>query len=344
MISRKTRLYFAILCAAALLLSACGAPAEKSASGSLPENSSSVSEADVSASAPQVPSPEDSSAAASDETVPASSEDSSGEAAAPPEVPAEAPAAETAPEAVPPSGTDAPSDKPAADSEPTAVKASSPVAGSVSAQAAATDLSYFDDAAFIGNSLVEGFRLYSGVKNCDYYSGTSMTIFGVGDYISQMSSKEYGKIYMLLGINEIGYNKDKLISAYSKVLDRLINDHPDALIYIMGVSPVTAKKEASSDVFTMDNIRAYNERLLQLAQDKNCCYIDLCDALAGEDGYLPADVSRDGVHFVAAEYKVWRDYLLLHYVPAEPQTEPSEEPPAESAPAEEPDTTEFKNP
>lgn len=199
--------------------------------------------------------------------------------------------------------------------------------GLVPAQEEPAGEEYFNDAAFVGNSLVDGFRMFSGLTNCDYYAATSMTILGISDYITQMSSVEYGKIYMLLGINEIGYQWDMLIQTYSDALDRLMTDHPDALIYIMGLSPVSAEREASSDVFTMDNVRGLNQRLLQLAEEKGCCYIDLCDALGGEDGYLPSDVTTDGVHFVASEYKVWRDYLFLHYIPAE-------EKPAEPAPPE----------
>lgn len=189
--------------------------------------------------------------------------------------------------------------------------------GLVPAREEPVDEAYFDDAAFVGNSLVDGFRMFSGLTNCDYYAETSMTIMGIGDYITQMSSVEYGKIYMLLGINEIGYQWDMLIQRYSDALDRLMADHPDALIYIMGLSPVSAGKEASSDVFTMDNIRGFNQRLLQLAEEKGCCYIDLCDALGGEDGYLPSEVTTDGVHFVPSEYQIWRDYLFLHYIPVE---------------------------
>lgn len=181
---------------------------------------------------------------------------------------------------------------------------------------------YFDDAAFIGNSLVDGFRLFSGLTNCDVYAATSMTIMGVGDYISQMSSHEYGKIYMLLGINEIGYDVEVFKNTYGDAVDKLLSDHPNALLYIMGISPVSAAKDASSDVFTMANVRKFNEKLYELADEKGCYYIDLCDALAGSDGFLPADVTTDGVHFTASEYTVWLDYLREHYIPVEEEMPP----------------------
>lgn len=203
----------------------------------------------------------------------------------------------------------------------------------VPAQAEPVGDEYFDDAAFIGNSLVVGFHMYSGLSNCDYYAKTSMTVLGIGDYITQMSSIEYGKVYMLLGINELTYSLDKLMEAYGRAVDRISKDHPGVLIYIMGVSPVSAAKNASSKTFTMANVRRFNERLLQFVEEKNCYYIDLCDAMGGDDGFLPADVTTDGIHFKPSGYKVWLDYLRYHYIPvAEPTEDPAEEPTEEPEP------------
>lgn len=179
------------------------------------------------------------------------------------------------------------------------------------------DDEYFADAAFIGNSLMDGFRLYSGLTCCDIYAKTSMTVLGVGDYLNQMADKEYGKIYILLGINEIGYESYTFKDYYTDMVERLQTDHPDAVIYIMGLSPVSRAKSDSHDYFNMERIGIYNERLHEIAEEKGCRYIDLCDALAGEDGYLPADVTFDGIHFTAEEYGVWLDYLRTHYIPDE---------------------------
>lgn len=182
-------------------------------------------------------------------------------------------------------------------------------------QSTPVDDAYFDDAAFIGNSLMDGFRLYSGLTNCDVYAKTSMTVLGVGDYITQMSALEYGKIYVLLGINEIAYDSFTFKDLYADMVDRLIADHPDATLYIMGLTPVSKAKSDSHEYFNMERIHEYNERLFELAEEKGCYYIDLCDALMGEDGYLPAEVTFDGIHFTAEEYGVWLDYLRTHYIP-----------------------------
>ena len=172
---------------------------------------------------------------------------------------------------------------------------------------------WFSDAAFLGNSLVDGFRLFSGLTTCDVFAATSMTVMGAGSLISQMNANQYGKVYILLGINEIGYEADYFKTQYSNMLDTIIAGQPDADIYIMGLSPVSEHKSSTDSTFTMDRVRLYNEKLLELASEKGCYYLDLCEALSDESGYLPASVTTDGVHFSASHYQVWLEYLRTHH-------------------------------
>lgn len=188
------------------------------------------------------------------------------------------------------------------------------------------DDDYFSDAAFMGNSLMDGFRLFSGLTTCDYYAATSMTVVGAttkacitldngsqGTLVQGLSQQPYGKIYILLGINEIGYDVDTFIDYYGQMLDAIIAAQPDCDIYIMSLTPVSATKSSGSDTFNMTRINEYNTALHQLAADKSCYYMDLVSALAGSDGYLPASETTDGVHFSAKIYKTWLDYVKTHY-------------------------------
>ncbi len=180
--------------------------------------------------------------------------------------------------------------------------------------AESVDDEWFSDAAFLGNSLVDGFRLFSGLTTCDVYAATSMTVMGAGSLITQMSAEQYGKVYILLGVNEIGFDAEYFKSLYADMLDTIMEQQPDADIYIMGLTPVSAHKSSTDRTFTMDRIRLYNETLLDLAEEKGCYYIDLVEALSDDSGYLPASVTTDGVHFAASHYQVWLEYLRTHHV------------------------------
>ena len=186
---------------------------------------------------------------------------------------------------------------------------------------------FFEDAAFVGNSLMDGFRLFSGLTTCTYFAATSMTVVGVdsnksipldngyaGTIMEALAQRHFGKIYVLLGINEIGFEPSYFKQLYADMIDEMREIQPDADIYIMGLTPVSEYKSNTNDTFTMTRVRAYNEVLYELADEKGCLYMDLCDALCDESGYLPSTVTSDGVHFSAAEYKVWLNYVKTHYI------------------------------
>jgi hypothetical protein len=184
----------------------------------------------------------------------------------------------------------------------------------VGKQSTPAEDSFFSDAAFIGNSLIDGFRMYSGLTTCDYYAATSMTVMSAaGSVLEKLGKQKYGKIYILLGINEIGYDSFYFKKQYLSFIDSIAAIQPGADIYIMGIMPVSAKTSDTSPTFTMDRIRTYNERLLEVADEKGCHYIDLCEALAGPDGYLPSDATWDGIHLNMSYYKVWLEYLRYYY-------------------------------
>lgn len=185
--------------------------------------------------------------------------------------------------------------------------------GSAVPETEAADDEWFSDAAFLGNSLVDGFRLFSGLTTCDVYAATSMTVMGADSLIQEMAAKQYGKVYILLGINEIGYEADYFKEQYAAMLDKIIEQQPDADIYIMSLTPVSEYKSSTDSTFTMERVNLYNEKLLELAEEKGCYYIDLVDALADDNGYLPASVTTDGIHFSASHYQVWLDYLRTHH-------------------------------
>lgn len=187
------------------------------------------------------------------------------------------------------------------------------------------DDGYFDGAAFFGNSLVDGLRRYGGIGNAEFYAATSASVVNVdmtrgcllesgdkGTLLQAMTEKAHEKIYILLGINEIGFEPGYFSQLYGALLDRIREAEPESDIYIMSLSPVTESCSEGSDVFNMERIDAYNGELYALARDRQCYYVDLCAALAGEDGYLAEADSTDGIHLKPEKYPEWAQYLRTH--------------------------------
>ncbi len=188
------------------------------------------------------------------------------------------------------------------------------------------DDSFFENAAILGNSLVDGLRLYSNMKSISYFCGTSVSVVSatktrnmqlkngqVGTLVQALCQEPHDKIYIELGINEIGSDVDYFIGLYGDMLDTIIEAQPDADIYILSILPVTKSKSDSSTVFNMTRVNMYNEALHKLAEEKQCYYMDICSALQGDDGYLPSDWSGDGVHLHAQYYSVWENCMRTLY-------------------------------
>ena len=66
----------------------------------------------------------------------------------------------------------------------------------------------------------------------------------------------------------------------------------------------------------MNNSRilAYNEAIMELAQEKDCPYLNVAEAVTDENGCLRADWTFDGVHLNTAGCRAWLDYLRTHTV------------------------------
>ena len=172
---------------------------------------------------------------------------------------------------------------------------------------------FFSDAAMLGNSLVDGMMLYSGLP-MSYYGGTGLTVFK--NKLNDLLLKSYGKVYIEFGINEIGGSVDSFISEYRNIVNRIHAALPDAQVYLMAITPVTkAKNDAGT--FTMKKIASFNEALYALAEETDCWYLDSCGGLCDGTGYLPQSYAGwDGSpHLEVAGYKAWAELIRTHYAP-----------------------------
>lgn len=194
------------------------------------------------------------------------------------------------------------------------------------------NISYFNDAAFLGDSRTLGISDYAGLEEADFYCDSGMMIFklledGVtyqrtGNKVNLpevMQEKQYGKIYIMLGMNELGYGNTELyFEKYSEVLQRIREWQPEAIIYIMANLHVSREKNNLESEFNNININDKNAASASLANGTDVFYLDVNPLFTDEEGFLNAELTFDGVHLYAKHYDVWRDFLLEHAV------EPSE--------------------
>ena len=198
--------------------------------------------------------------------------------------------------------------------------------GSTAPLRSAAGNEFFDDACFIGNSLVDGLSYYSELDTASFYSTTGMTVLSAaskygfyspaGTYetaVGAAAAGNYSKVYIELGINEIGLEVWKFIAYYTQIIDTLQSSLPDCDIYILSLTPVNTKRD-SGGVYSMANVNAYNEALKVLAVDKGCYYLDCVTTMVDETGFLSNGDTWDGVHFYEHKYLEWEEIIRTHYV------------------------------
>ena len=189
------------------------------------------------------------------------------------------------------------------------------------------DMSYFDDACFIGDSFTQGLSIYSKNPGADYCYAVGVSTSnalskdftlpggGEGKLINALAGKQYKKVYIMLGINEMS-NGDPAAFAqrYADILQQIRTVQPNATIFIQSILHTTPEKSASTN-FKNEYINGYNEAIKGLADNSTIYYIDVNQLFDDGNGAMKAELSGDGVHLKAQHYIPWRD-LLLRTVPA----------------------------
>ena len=190
------------------------------------------------------------------------------------------------------------------------------------------DEDWFRDAAFIGDSRMKGIMNFAKFEYAADFSHVGLTVADVftKPYIETPSGSvtvsealqggTYGKIYMMTGLNELGwYDTDKFIEYYGNMVDHAKQTHPEAQIYVIGIMPVGAKATAEQAHLTNDRVQMFNGLILSMCEAKQVYFVDGFEAVAS-DGRLPDDASPDGVHMEPGYCKMLTDYLLSHTVEA----------------------------
>lgn len=201
--------------------------------------------------------------------------------------------------------------------------------------------SYFDRTVFIGDSVTEGLEKYVQKKrktSSDFFgSAQFFAVSGYGAYEAtrpisspkalhptvdgqKMSPADFlascaaEKVYLCLGLNDIGlYTEEDCLRYYELLLRSIREKNPNILIVIQSVTPLTLYGEKK--LLYNKKIDAYNRKLADLAQRNACAFLDISDMFKDTDGYLAYELSSDDVYRLETEaYALWVQYLRCHCV------------------------------
>lgn len=190
---------------------------------------------------------------------------------------------------------------------------------------------YFDDALFIGDSRTVGLSEYGGLGRAEVFADTGMSVYkilkqeqmcrdGVKRTLEALLQEySYKKIYLMLGINEQGYDFEPTVERYRQLTERIRELQPDTILFLEANLHISKEESESSSVHTNENIDRFNEAVAQMANGKNSFYLDVNELFDDEEGNLAAEYTADGAHIYAKHYAAWTEWLLNHAVKYEMQ-------------------------
>jgi len=109
-------------------------------------------------------------------------------------------------------------------------------------------------------------------------------------------------VFVLIGINDLGdrHGLDLMELGYRDLLQRLRTLSPTARIHVQSLLPTRGPYARHNA-----NIRAFNQRLHQLALEFHVDYLDLHVLFVDDHGELKAGDTREGLHLNEPGYEVW---------------------------------------
>lgn len=173
-----------------------------------------------------------------------------------------------------------------------------------------------NDIVFIGNSMTNGAEwseLFDN-KNIKNRGISGDICMGVYDRLDVITKGMPAKIFLLIGINDIGRgaSSDSVVVGINRIIDKIQIESPTTEIYLQSILPL-------NDSFGMFNghtkrwseIKPLNKKLEGLAKTKNqVTYIDLYSEFV-EPGTekLNTLFTNDGLHLMAEGYMKWVEII-----------------------------------
>lgn len=185
---------------------------------------------------------------------------------------------------------------------------------------------YFNDALFIGDSRTVGQACYSPIAGATYFATVGLSTYKLDDVVSEvpgtegldlstvLGMKQYGKVYIMLGINELGNDFSYTMQNFNNLIARVQTAQPDAIIYLEANLHVSANRHYSDAVVNNTRINGFNAELAALADNQSIFYLDVNPIFDDAQGCLKAEYTSDGTHPYAKHYADWAAFIMQHAV------------------------------
>ena len=185
---------------------------------------------------------------------------------------------------------------------------------------------YFSDALFIGDSRTVGLKDYGGIEGTTWFCAVSLGVvnyekkdvkvdgYGSISLSDLLAKKRFSKIYVCMGINEIGYDLGTLQKRYVAFAQMLREKAPGAKIIFMSNLHVASARSDSDKWVNNGRINELNGYFKAMQDGYNVFYMDVNPLFDDANGALDKKYTTDNTHLMGKYYKTWAEHIKTHAI------------------------------
>lgn len=171
------------------------------------------------------------------------------------------------------------------------------------------------DIIFLGNSITDGAEWGELFQN-KYIKNRGIsgdTTWGVYDRLETILKGNPKKIFLLIGINDIGRGRDDqyVIDGIERIIKKIKEDNPRTQLYVQSILPVNpVYGKFGGHTSQWKRIPEINARIKRIAIREGITFIDLFTSFVDQEGKMNKDLTNDGLHLLGQGYEVWKQAVL----------------------------------
>lgn len=167
---------------------------------------------------------------------------------------------------------------------------------------------------FLGNSITEGGRwkkLTGDSSAVNRGVGGDIT-FGVLERLNEIVAAKPSKLFLLIGINDIGKDIPAPVIADNirKIIERFKKESPDTKVYVQSIFPVNPEIRNFPQHYDKNEfVKKANACINTVVTHTKVNFIDTFALFSDERGFLKQQYTDDGLHINSEGYLLWVDHL-----------------------------------
>lgn len=174
------------------------------------------------------------------------------------------------------------------------------------------------DIIFLGNSITDGAEwseLFQNrhVKNRGISGDTT---WGVYDRLSTILKGRPRKLFLLIGINDIGRGKNDsyVIEGVKRIIKRIKKESPRTQLYVQSILPVNPiYGKFGGHTSQWKRIPGINAEIQKIADTEGVVFVDLFSSFVDDEGKMNKAYTNDGLHLLGEGYTIWKDVIVRYF-------------------------------